>query len=245
MTNLTFRKAALMALDRQSMVDALVPRQSEVANSYIPPGQPAYDAIKAKYTVTYPCDPRQTIQMMQSIGYTQAADGTMRDASGKQLGWLLRTTAGDDLREKMILTSANDWKKVGFDVSTYIIPRQQADDPEYRANFPAMETVRQGSDVTGIKSLHSRTTSLPENQFKGTGNRSRYFNKDFDDLIDKVYTTISIDQRQDLMGQIDHIITTDVPFYMMLYSGSTYLVNNRVAGFQSDGPWNSQEWDVK
>src|SRR5205823_1662859 len=142
--------------------------------------------------------PRQTIQMMQTIGYTQGTDGTMRDASGNQLGWLLRTTQGDDLREKIILTMADSWKRVGFKVDTYIIPRQQADDPEYRANFPAMETVRQCGDVTGIRTLHSRNSSLPENNFKGTGNRSRYFNKEFDDLIDRVYTTISVDQRRDL-----------------------------------------------
>jgi peptide/nickel transport system substrate-binding protein len=244
MTNVTFRKAALHALDRQSMVDALVPRQSEVANSFIAPGQPAYKAIQDKYTVQYPYDPRQTLQLMQTIGYTQAADGTLRDSAGQPLSWLIRTTAGDDLREKIMLTSADNWKKVGMNVQTYVIPRQQADDPEYRANFPAMEIVRQGGDITGIKTLHSRNTSSPENQFKGTGNRSRYFNKEFDDLIDRVYTTISVDQRRELMGQIDHIITTDVPFYMMLYSGSTYLVAKKIQGFQSDGPWNSHEWDV-
>jgi hypothetical protein len=32
---------------------------------------------------------------------------------------------------------------------------------------------------------------------------------------------------------------------MLLYSGSTYLVNNRVVNFQSDGPWNAYQWDVK
>ena len=49
-----------------------------------------------------------------------------------------------------------------MDVSTFIIPRQQADDPELRANFPAMELVRQSSNVAGTRNLHSRTTSLPE-----------------------------------------------------------------------------------
>lgn len=245
MTNVTFRRAALHALDRQSMVDALVPSQSEVAHSYLAPGQEPYRPIQEKYTVKYPYDPRQTVQMLQAIGYTQGADGALRDGSGQQLGWLIRTTAGDDLREKILLTSANNWKAVGLNVSTYIIPRQQADDPEYRANFPAMELVRQSGDVPGIKSLHSRTTSLPENQFKGTGNRSRYFNKEFDDLIDRVYTTVSVEQRRELMGQIDRIITSDLPFYMMMYSASTYLVHSRIQNFKSDGPWNSYEWDVK
>ena len=60
-----------------------------------------------------------------------------------------------------------------------------------------------------------------------------------------MYTTIPLDQRRDLMGQIDHIVTSDVPFFMLLFSGGTYLVNNRVLNFQSDGPWNAHEWDIK
>jgi peptide/nickel transport system substrate-binding protein len=245
LTNLTFRRAALYAMDRQSMADTLVPGQSDVANSYIRPGQEGFQAIQEKYTVRYPYDPRQSLQLLQTIGYTAGPDGMVRDASGQQLGWLLRTTAGDDLREKIMLTAADSWKKAGMDVSTYIIPRQQADDPAYRANFPAMELVRQNSDVPGAKTLHSRTSSLPENQYRGTGNRSRYFNPEFDDLIDRIYTTISIEQRRELLGQLDHIITSELPFFMTLYSAGTYLVNKRVANFQSDGPWNAYQWEVK
>jgi len=59
-----------------------------------------------------------------------------------------------------------------MNVAPYIIPQQQANDPEYRANFSAMETVRQPGDVRGLKNLHSRTTSLPENEYKGVGNPS-------------------------------------------------------------------------
>jgi peptide/nickel transport system substrate-binding protein len=245
MTNVTFRRAALTALDRQSMVDTLVPSQSEVAHSFIAPGQPQYKPIQDRYTVKYPYDPRQAIQTMQSIGYVIGADGAMRDGAGQQLGWQVRTTAGDDLREKIMLTSAASWKQVGMHVTPYVIPRQQADDPEFRANFSAMEIVRQPGDVRGLKNLHSRTTSLPENQYKGVGNRSRYFNTAFDDLIDRVFITISADERRDLIGQIDRILTTDVPFFMILYASGTFLVNGRVLNFQADGPWNAYEWDVK
>jgi len=36
-----------------------------------------------------------------------------------------------------------------------------------------------------------------------------------------------------------------VPFFMILYSSGTYLVNSRVVNFQADGPWNAYEWGVK
>ena len=47
------------------------------------------------------------------------------------------------------------------------------------------------------------------------------------------------------MGQIDHILTTDLPFFMMMYGANTYLASNRVGNFKSDGPWNSYQWDLK
>ncbi|HEY3118009.1 MAG TPA: hypothetical protein VGK54_14800, partial [Chloroflexota bacterium] len=219
--------------------------QSKVADSFILPDQEPYRDVQAKYTVKYPYDPRQSLELLQSIGYAPGADGFLHDAAGAQLAWLARTTAGDDLREKILLISADNWKRAGMNVSTYIIPRQQADDPEYRANFPAMELVRQPADINGTRNVHGRTTSLPENSYKGTGNRSRYFNKDLDDLIDRLFTTISLPDRREVMGQIDHILTTDVPFFMIMYATGTFLVNNRVTNFKSDGPWNSYQWDVK
>ncbi|HZT05469.1 MAG TPA: ABC transporter substrate-binding protein [Chloroflexota bacterium] len=244
MTDVTFRRAALTALDRQSMVEALAPGQSDVANSFIAPNQPQYRAIQDRYTVKYPYDPKKAVEMMRGIGYTMAADNTMRDGAGQPLGWQVRTTGGDDLREKIMLTSADNWKQVGMTVNTYVIPRQQASDREYRANFSAMEIVRQPADVRGLKNLHSRTTSLPENDYAGTGNRSRYFNPQLDDLIDKVFVTIPLDQRREMMGQIDHILTTDLPFFMIMYGGGTYLVNHRIKNFQSDGPWNAYQWEL-
>lgn len=245
MTNVTFRKAALLALDRQSMVDSLMGGQTRVADSFILPGQEPYRDIEAKYTVKYPYDQRQSLELLQGIGYIQGADGFLRDGAGTQLAWLARTTAGDDLREKILLISADNWKRAGMNVSTYVIPRQQADDAEYRANFPAMELVRQPGDINGTRNLHSRTTSLPENSFKGTGNRARYFNKDLDDLIDRLFTTISLPERREVLGQIDHILTTDVPFFMVMYATGTFLVSNRVVNFKSDGPWNSYQWDLR
>ncbi|HEY3116306.1 MAG TPA: ABC transporter substrate-binding protein, partial [Chloroflexota bacterium] len=69
LTDVTFRKAALMSLDRQSMVDSLMAGQSKVADSFILPDQEPYRDVQAKYTVKYPYDPRQSLELLQSIGY--------------------------------------------------------------------------------------------------------------------------------------------------------------------------------
>ena len=39
---------------------------------------------------------------------------------------------------------------------------------------------------------------------------SAYFNKDLDDLIDRLYATVDLGQRRELLGQIDQTLTTGV-----------------------------------
>ena len=53
-----------------------------MADSFILPGQEAYRDVIARYAVKYPYDPRQSAQLMQSIGYTQGSDGFLHDAAG-------------------------------------------------------------------------------------------------------------------------------------------------------------------
>ena len=245
MTNLAFKQAALHAIDRQQLVDNLAVGESAVAHSYLRPGQAAYAEIEARNLRKYAFDPRQTAQLMESIGYTRGPDGLLRDGGGQPLAWETRTTAGDDLREKMLFAIQGFWKDAGFDATTYVIPRQQAADLEYRATYPGMELVRQGLDHTGARSITSRNTPLPENNFRVTGNRSRYVSSELDALIDRYYTTIPLPERRETMGQIVRHLSENLPFLQQLYTSSVQLVNNRVINFKADGPWNSHEWDVR
>lgn len=245
MTNVSFKRAALHAINRQQMVDSLAVGESAVAHSYLRPNQPAYAEIERRNLTTYDYDPRKTQQLMESIGYSKGPDGFFRDPSGQQLTWEARTTAGDDLRAKMLFSIQNDWKVAGLNVTTYVIPRQQADDLEYRATYPGMELVRQGLDHDGLRSLHSRNTPLPENNFRVTGNRPRYINPEFDAIIDKYYVTIPLQERREVMGQAVRLISENLPFLQQLYTSSVYLVNNRVLNVKADGPWNSHEWNIR
>lgn len=110
--------------------------------------------------------------------------------------------------------------------------------------YPAMELVRQGLDHSGARSIHSRNTPLPENNFRVTGNRPRYYSAELDSLIDRYYTTIPLPDRRETMGQIVKHLSENPPFLQQLYTSSVRLVNNRVLDFKADGPWNSHEWDV-
>ena len=247
---LRFRRAMLHATDRQSLVDVLLRGTSVVADSFLSPNQPEYKDIEDRLITRYPYDPRRATEMLDGLGLAKGADGFYRDSTGQRLSLEVRTTDGDDLREKSMLSIQNNWQQIGVAMDAVIIPRQRASDLEYRATYPAFEIVRQPNDIRGLRSLHSRYASLPENNFRGTGNRSRYFNAEFDGWLDRYFTTIPKAERNQYLGQIAHHISDQLIILGLLYNASPTLVSNRLVNVTAgrEGAtqaWNAHEWDVK
>ena len=250
MLNVQFRQAIQHATNRQEMVDVLLPGLSAVADSWLLPGQPQYKEIEDQNVIHYPYDPRRAQQLIEGLGYTRGPDGLYTDGSGKPLTIEVRTTAGDDLREKMLLTTVDDWKQIGLTGDPVIIPRQRAQDLAYRATFPGFELNRNPPDERGNRNLQFKTIPLPENNFQVTGNRSRYGNAELDALVDRYFTTIQLNERMQVMGQIVRHMSQNLPVLGVLYDAAPTLINNRLANVGGGGQdvnqaWNSARWDVK
>ena len=62
--------------------------------------------------------------MIEALGYARGPDGIFVDRAGQKLQEEIRTTAGDDLKSKVMLTLSDDWKNLGVDAPTVTIPRQ-------------------------------------------------------------------------------------------------------------------------
>jgi peptide/nickel transport system substrate-binding protein len=250
MLNLPFRQAILYGTNRQEMVDVLLPGLSSVADSWILPGQPQYKEIEDQNVTHFAFDPRRAQQMIEGLGYARASDGLYADSAGKQLSIEVRTTAGDDLREKMLLTIIDDWKQMGLMGEPVLIPRQRAQDLAYRATFPGFELNRNPPDERGNRNLQFRTIPLAENNFQVSGNRSRYGNAELDALVDRYFTTIPIPERMQIMGQIARHMSQNLPVLGVMYDAAPTLINNRLANVGGGGSdvnqaWNSFQWDLK
>ncbi len=250
MLQLPFRQAVLYGTNRQELVDTLLPGQSSVADSWLLPNQPQYREIEERYVIHFPYDPRRAIELLTGLGYTRGTDGWLVDAAGNRLSVEVRTTAGDDAREKMLLAIIDYWKQIGLQGNPVLIPRQQAQDLAYRATFPGFELNRNPPDERGTPNLHSRLIPLPENGFRVTGNRSRYRNAELDALVDRYFVTIPLRERIELMGQIVKHFSENLPVTPVLYDAIPTLVSNRLVNVGAGGPygsqaWNAHLWDVK
>jgi len=241
-----FRRALLHGTDRQALVDTFLGGLMPVAHSYVSPAQPEYKSIESSI-VRYDYDPRRAGQLIEGLGYAKGPDGAYRDANGERLSVEVRTTAGDDLRDKMLFSLANEWSQMGVPVETVVIPRQRAEDREYRAARPAFEMVRQPNDLSegALTRLISSEAALPENNFRGQ-NRVRYMNAEYDALVDRYLVTIPTAERMDVVRLLVRHISEQVPILGLLYSAEPVLVANRIVGVDASLKGrNSHEWDVR
>ena len=245
-----FRRALLHAVDRQQMVDALQAGQSMVAHSYLSPREPDYKEIEASI-VRYDYDLRRATEIVESLGYVRGADGGLRDAAGQRLGFEVRTTGGDDLQEKSMFAMADAWQRLGIAVEATVVPRQRAQDREYRANFPGFEEVRQPNDLSpaALTRYHGAEASLPENSYRGS-NRMRYSSRELDTLIDRYYVTVPKPERTQALSQITRHMTDQVIPLGMFYNTQPTMIANRLLNVGPGGSsvtpaWNSHAWDVR
>jgi peptide/nickel transport system substrate-binding protein len=244
--DVNFRRALLHATDRQALVDTFLGGLMPVAHSYVSPAQPEYRAIESSI-VRYDYDPRRAAQLIEGLGYAKGPDGIYRDAANERLSVEIRTTAGDDLRDKMLFSLANEWPKLGIAVDPVIIPRQRAEDREYRAARPAFEMVRQPNDLSegALQRLTSSEAALPENNFRGQ-NRVRYMNPEYDALVDRYLATIPTNDRLAVVSQLVRHISEQVPILGLLYDAQPMLVATRLVNVDADTKGrNAHDWDVK
>ncbi len=248
-TDLRFRRALLHAIDRQQIVDTLQFGLVPVAQSILSPGQPQYREIEERNVVRYEYDPRRAVQLIEGIGYSRGPDGIFRDPAGQRLSLEFRTIT-TDINQKTMLAVADDWQRVGVATETVVIPTQRATDLEYRATFPAVELLRQPDDVRGMVRLHGTEARTADRGYTGTNN-ARYINPELDALLDRYLTTIPRQERIQVIGQIVHHISDQLPVMGLFYDGQPALIANRLVNV-GPGPgefttqaWNAHEWDVR
>jgi len=243
LANAQFRKALQLAIDREQLVDTIALGQTQIAHATISQADTLWSAIEPSI-ITYGYDPLQAGQILAGLGYVRGNDGTLRDSGGQPLSIEIRSTVTDDAQMKTMAATAAFWQQLGITVNQVAVPQQQESDREYRATRPAFEDVRQPGGWQELPRLYGPNAPTAANDYTGI-NRSRYQNPEFDALIDQFFATISVDQRIDVLRQIMHIETDQLPILGLYWDPALLLVSNRLANVQSSGEvWDAQLWDV-
>lgn len=244
--NVQFRRALMHAIDRQQMIDTLMYGQSTIAHSFMFPNQIQYQEIEARLP-RYEYNPARALQMIEGLGYARGSDGAFLDRTGERLAVELRTVTVD-LNQKVILTVADHWARIGIPTEPVVIPPQRVGDQEYVATFPGFLLYRNPNDVGGFSALHGSKTRLPENGFRGSNN-NRYMNPEFDARLDRYLQTIPKPERTSIIGDIIYHIADQVTLMGLFYDSEPTMIGNRLRNVaarhvRSTQAWNAYEWDL-
>ena len=241
-----FRRALTHAIDRQELADSLLgPGFTSVVHSYLSPTEPPEFQSQANRVVKYEYDPRKAVEILQGMGFARGPDGLFRDERGQPFSVEVRTIT-TDINTKAILAMGDFWQRSGIAAEPYVIPRQLAQDQEYRATYPGYEVVRNSADRPGLARLPISQTPLPENGFRGN-NRSRYVNQEFDGMLTRYYQTIPIDQRAQLFGDHIHDMTEKALVLGLFYDVEPTAIGPRLknAGVGDHREtWSVVDWDL-
>ena len=113
LADLKVRRALLLALDRQTLVNKLFEGMQPVAATWVNPLDSNYD----KSIKPLPYDPAQAKKLLADAGWTPGGDGICRNAKGDRLSLEIGTTAGNRIRELTEQVLQSQWKASCIDVS--------------------------------------------------------------------------------------------------------------------------------
>jgi peptide/nickel transport system substrate-binding protein len=235
-----FRRALLLAIDRQEMVQSIQHGLVPVADTIFSPNDPVYRETE-RSVVKYGYDTRQAIDMISRLGFARGPDGAFNITP---LEIRAAGTAGDSSNKGMLVV-ADYWKRIGLAAETTQIPNQRRSDLEYRATHPAFTIQRQPNGEEGVQRYHSREAPLPENNYVGD-NKGRYVNPEMDSLLDRYFVTIARAERAQIANQIVNHMTSNVIPLPLFYDANAVVLGKRLHNvIPGQVGWNSHEWVVQ
>jgi peptide/nickel transport system substrate-binding protein len=241
--NLQFRRALLMAIDRQELSDTLNNGLGPVAHSWVQPDQPEGRAIEGRI-VRYPYDPRAAVQTIEALGFTRGADGIYQASDGTKLSIGLLTHEQNSFHVPTALAVQTYWQRNGLDVQLDILSVARATDLRARALFPSFFLLSKGA-LRGPEAYFTRSAiPLPENNFFG-GNASRYGSAELDGLVERYARTISFPDRMAVLGDMVQHRTDQVHMLPLFFQGAAFVLGSaRVKNVLGGQVWNAHLWEL-
>lgn len=242
-----FRQALFYATDRQQMADAIFFGMTSVPSTWLIPNQPRYRDVEASVP-QYPYDPRRAAQLIASLGYVRGADGFFSAPGGQKLSVELRANSGDDTRQKILLTVADQWQRAGVGVDVLLVPRQLNQDREYRAKRPGFVLTGGSSDLATLGTFLSSQIPTPENNYVGS-NDAAWVSPQYDELYARYLVTLTRDHQLPLIAEMLRIVAQEVPAYPILYQVDASVIAHRLSEVHPYSAsrvkaWNAHLWDV-
>ncbi len=241
--NLQFRRALLIAIDRQEMADTINRGLGPVAHSWVQPDRPEGRAIDGSF-VRYGYDPRAATQMIEALGYLKGVDGGLQAADGTKLSVQIQTHQQNSFHVPTSLSVSDSWRRLGLDVQTDILSAAQSLDAKYRAQHPAFLLISMGPLTSPAGYFRRAAIPVQETNFTGA-NMARYGTAEIDGLLERYSQTIPFPERMTVLSEVVRQQTDQVLMLPLFFQGAAYVLGSaRLQNVLAGQVWNSHLWEL-
>lgn len=227
--NVDLRRGIAYAINRQQVLDDILPGNARRLDSVIVPELSDY------YTPAweqYSYDPDRARELIE---------GAIADGAPETI--VFSTTSGNALRENLQQIVQQQLADVGLTIEIQNEAAQQFfGDSLPGGNFEMGEWAWSATPDPSITTLFSGTQVAPDGQ-----NYPRYSNDEVTDLLERSDSAIDVAERGDLLKQAQELIAEDVPIIPFYQRPSIYAFREDLQGPENNPSlatptWNIQEW---
>jgi peptide/nickel transport system substrate-binding protein len=227
------RRALVHAIDRQRLTDALFEGEQPPALHFVAPADRWYTDDPDKLVIYEPSR-RKAASLLEEAGWTLRNDGFRYDAAGNRLRLRLSTTAGNKMREIVLVYLQDQWRAIGIDARIQTEPARSFFGQTMRRRLfdgAAMYAWTQSPEASPRSTLHSAEIPAEENGWSGQ-NSPGWANARVDRLIDELEAEFDEDRRLDLIHEIMWHYTSEVPVIPLYYRSITSVTPANMTGYR-------------
>jgi peptide/nickel transport system substrate-binding protein len=232
------RRALTMAIDRETLVQAVLGGNGEVAPGPVGPWHWAYDSA----WTPVPYDPSAASALLDESGWTDSDDDGIRDRGGEPLSF------------ELLATPRRDWGAVQTLVQASLGQVGVAVEPVVREQGALIPMVI-GPDRRFDAVLIGWARDVPLNdvdlwacdQVGQPFQFTSYCNPELDVVLDSIPLETDRDRLRALIGRYHELVVADQPYSFLYYVDRVDLARSRVYGIEMDsrGDWvNVARWWV-
>ncbi|WP_221563592.1 peptide-binding protein [Alkalihalobacillus sp. TS-13] len=214
------RQALTMALDRESIIEAVLSGDGEIAHAPSSPLSWAYN----EEVPTFDYNVEEAKKLLEEAGWTPGDDGIL-EKDGKKFSFELKTNQGNKAREQIAQVTQEQLKEIGIEVKPTIM--------EWSA---FIEEVTEKKDFDAVilgwsLSTDPDPTALWHSKEIEAGlNFVAFSDPDLDKLMEENTQILDQDERKEVIGEIQAGIAEQQPYTFLYYPNDHYALASNIKG---------------
>ncbi|HEV8016679.1 MAG TPA: peptide ABC transporter substrate-binding protein [Stellaceae bacterium] len=231
LADLRVRQALLYGVDRKAIAEQIFAGRDPVANSFVPPLDPAYAADLPHYDY----DPGKAGALLDDAGWRLGSDG-IRRKNNAPLALELATTSGSRTREMIEQVLQAQWRQIGIDIRLKNQPARVliGDTASHRKFQLAMFAWIGAPEEVPRSELGSNEIPSAQNGWGGE-NFGGYSNAETDRLLDAIEGELDATKRVELWRQLQVLYAEQLPALPLYFRADPFVLPKWLDGVTPTG----------